>query len=228
MTWIAAGIASGAATMAGVQAIKGKQDQAKANKNRPQYDIPQEAYQNLDQATQQSLQGLPEAQKQQYLNNLQQASAYSLAQSSSRKGGLTGVAALNQNQIQGNQNLLSQDAAARMNNIHNVYAQRNQLADYKGQKFQLDKLNPYYENLAQKQARNAALFQNLNNAAGIASFGGGKGMGGNVGGSDQYKYVDQNQINQQKVSNSNYGNYDPYFNQQGIVPDNSYDISNIG
>ncbi|MES2395815.1 MAG: hypothetical protein V4549_07420 [Bacteroidota bacterium] len=227
MTWVAAGIASGAATMAGVQYVKGKRDQKKAEKNRPKYEIPEEAYQNLNQAQQSALQGLPEAQKQQYLNNLQQSSAYALQQTTSRRGGLTGVAAINQQQNQGLQNLAASDAQARMNNQQQLYNFRNQMADYKGQAYQVNKLNPYYEGIAQKQARDAALFQNLNNAAGMGM----SGMGGG-GKSQQQQMPTQNQyIDNSKYNNmgqGNYNGYDPNYNPQGIYSGGNYDISNIG
>lgn len=150
----------GATTTLGAAQLLYGMSQQKKNK-RPEYVIPEEIGQNLNQAQQQALQGLPEAQKQQYLNNLQQSTAYALQQSSSRKGGLTGIAALNQQNIQGNQNLLAMDAQARMQNQQQLMAKRNQMADYKQQAFQLNSLNPYYEKTAQNQALMGAGMQNV-------------------------------------------------------------------
>jgi len=179
MTWIAAGVvAGGSALIAGTQYGVGKYNQKKDEKKRPQYNIPDEISQNLNQAQQQALQGLPEVQKQQYLNNLQQSTAYSLGQTSSRKGGLTGIAALNQNQIQGQQDLMSLDAQARMQNQQGLMGQRQNMADYKQQEFQINKLNPYYENIARNEALTGALFQNVNNAVGMGASIGMSGMGG--------------------------------------------------
>lgn len=220
-----AGVASGTATMAGVQAIKGKRDQKKAEANRPEYNI-DEYKQNLNQSQQRALQGMPAAVQQQYLDNLQQSTAYALQQTASRKGGLTGVAVIDQQQKQGLNNLAVNNAQAQMQNQDKLQAARSQYADYLGQKFQINESNPYYESNAQKQARNGALFQNLNNAAGFAAggnFGGMKKSGPaaqnnqpNQVGMDNYynpapvQYMDPNQmygVNQNTTPN-------PYGNQQ--------------
>lgn len=177
MSWVAAGIASGMATMAGVQYIKGKRDQKKDEKNRPKYEIPEEVKQNLSAAQQDALQGLPEEQRQMFLSNLERGTAMGLNASATRRGGLAGVAALNQNQNDAYGQLLSMDAAARMQNKGALMQQRQNMADYKDQAFQFNTVDPYYEGIARKQARTAALFQNLNNAASMG-MGGMGSMGG--------------------------------------------------
>jgi len=77
-------------TLGAVQLAYGLYKQ-KRNK-RPTYEIPEEIQQNLNQAKQMALQGIPEEQKQQYLANLQRGSAQALASSGSRRGGLAGIA----------------------------------------------------------------------------------------------------------------------------------------
>lgn len=141
------------------QLLYGMYDQ-KRNK-RPEYKIPDEAYQNLNQAQQEALQGMPAAVQQQYINNLNQSSAYALSQAGSRRAGLTGVAALNQNQNQALQGLAAQNAQVQMQNRQQLYGMRNQLADYKGQAFQFNQVNPYYERTAQNQALMGAGMQNI-------------------------------------------------------------------
>lgn len=182
MTWVAAGVASGAATMAGVQYIKGKRDQKRDEQNRPKYEIPTEVSQNLDLAKHQALQGLPEEQKQQYLDNLNKSAGYSLNNMTSLKSGLVGLGQVNEQMNQGYQNMLGMDSQARQNNLNQVYAQNQNMANYKDQAYQLNQLNPYYEGIARREARTGALFQNLNNAAtmGVGGF-----MGGQQGGGQQ-------------------------------------------
>jgi hypothetical protein len=165
MTWVAAGMASGAATMAGVKYIKGRRDAKKDAKNRPQYAIDPYAKENLSSAKQQALQGMPEEQKQQYLSNLQRGSAYALDQSKDRKSGLMGVSAINQNQNDAYGNLASSDSQIRMQNQGNLSAQLGNMSDMATQEFQFNKVNPYYEGIAQRNANTNELFQNLNNSA---------------------------------------------------------------
>jgi hypothetical protein len=175
------GIGIGAAAglgLAGAEYLINKKQAKKDAANRPEFEIPSEVPAGLNLAQQQALQGLPEAQKQQYLSSLQRSQAYSLGQQQSRRGGLTGIAAINENMNQGYSNLLSQDAAARMANQKNLYGQLQNVADYKGQQFQLNQLNPYYENIARNQANRGALFQNLNNTAQLGMYAAGA-YGGN-------------------------------------------------
>lgn len=213
MTWVAIIVAGGAAatsaTIAGAQYVKGKNDAKKAEKNRPKYEIPAEIGKNLtaaeNYAAQTSLQGIPEEQKQQYLSNLQRSSAYGLSQLGTRNAGLAGVANINENQNQGYADLLSQDSAARISNQRYgqqlVGAANQTMADYKGQSFQLNKLNPYYEKTAQDQARNAALFQNLSNGA--SSFGS-AAAGANFGGGAKKSSMNQSQSNPYPYSNNSF------------------------
>jgi len=119
----------------------------KKNK-RPTYEIPSEIQANLTLAQQQAMQGLPEEQKQQFLNNVQRSQAFSMSQLGSRKAGLAGVAAINQQGQDAYGNLLSMDAQARMQNQNKLYAANQTMADYKDQAFQINKSNPYYEQVA--------------------------------------------------------------------------------
>lgn len=179
MTWVAAGIASGAATMAGVQYIKGKRDQKKDEARRPVYTMPGEIGENLNQAKASALEGLPESSKQEYLSNLERGSAFGLSEIGSRGGGLAGVSELNNSVNDGYAKLMTEDANAKMGNMKDLMNARSQVAGYKDQEFQFNKVDPYYEGIARKQARTAALFQNLNNAASM-------GMGGMGGGGKSY------------------------------------------
>lgn len=132
----------------------------KKNK-RPEYQIPQEIQQNLTQAQMDALEGLPAAQAQQFIQNIQRGSAFGMSQLGSRKAGLAGLATLNQQQQDAYGNLLSMDAQVRQQNKANLMNQRQVMADYRDQAFQLNKLNPYYENVAQSEALMGAGMQNM-------------------------------------------------------------------
>ncbi len=219
-----AGVASAQATIAGAQYVKGKRDQKKAEANRPVYNI-DEYKQNLNQAQQEALQGTPESIKQQEIYNSQQRVAQAMAQTSQRKGGLTGIAALNQNQIQGQQNVMAMDAQAKQQNLQNLKMARGQYADYLGQKFQINQSNPFYERNKQSQARTGALFQNLSNAGNTVA---GANFGGQ-GGQKNMPVVQQQSFDQ--FGTQGYGqnqyNYNYQNNQGGIVPDGQ-NYQNLG
>lgn len=227
--------AAGAGTMLfGLhQYLEGKKI-AKGN-NRPTYEIPPEIAQNLSQAQQQALQGLPEEQKQQYISNLQRSSAYGLSQLGSRKAGLSGIAAINQNQNDAYGNLLAQDSAARMQNQQQLYGQRQNMADYKTQAFQFNKVDPYYETLARSEALKGAGIQNIGNSFQIAA--GKQGSGENPAPQQQTPQLRNNYVNpddsfmrayQQGYNANNYYNPNSSQSQSGtMVPDGRSYMGNV-
>ena len=165
MTWVAAGVAGTQAVIGGAQYFANKKRIAKEEANRVKYKIPDEVYQNLNQSQQQALQGLPEEQKQQYLSNLQRSSSYALGQAGTRKAGLAGVSAINEQQNVGYGNMLAQDSAARMQNQQQLMGQRANVADYKNMAFSQEKNAQDVYN-AKVNANVGALTQNLMGAAG--------------------------------------------------------------
>lgn len=154
---------------------------------RPTYNIPQEVLQNLSVAEKMTLQGLPEEQKQEYISSLQRSGAFGLRELGTRKAGIAGVAALNENQNRAYANLMAQDSAARMENQKLAMQARQTVADYRDQAFQINQLNPYYEKKAEAEALKGAGMQNV--SSGFQ--GGGGGMGSNTAAlqnqSPQYK-----------------------------------------
>lgn len=179
--------AGGATTLLGLnQYYKGKK--MLKNNKRPTYEIPAEVQANLNQAQQMALQGLPEEQKQQFLNNVQRSQAFSMSQAGSRKAGLAGLATINQQGQDAYGNMLSMDAQARMQNQGVLMNQRQNMADYRDQAFQINKLNPYYEKQAEGLAMQGAGMQNVGNSFQIA----GGGQGANVN-PDKGKQYDNSQ-----------------------------------
>lgn len=132
----------------------------KKNK-RPEYQIPQEVFQNLTQAQQAALEGMPEEQRMQYIQNIQRGTATGLSQLGSRKAGVAGLAVLNQQQNDAYANIAAQDAAMKQQNQQQVLDARQNLADYRDQQFQLNKLNPYYEKVQEAQGMLGAGMQNV-------------------------------------------------------------------
>ncbi len=140
---------------------------------RPTYEIPQEIQQNLTQAQADALQGLPEEQRQMFLSNIERGNASALSQIGSRSGGLAGVAAVNQNANDSYGKLLAMDSQARMANKDKLYGMRQNLADYKDQAWQVNKLNPYYEATASNNAMIGAGMQNVSQGFQQGNQGGG-------------------------------------------------------
>ena len=169
MSWIMAGMASASATMAGVQYVKGRQDAKKAARDRPVAEIPDYAYQNLDQAQVMALEGMSAQDQNVWTNNIKQTSADALSNIGSRKGGLIGVDSVYANENNSLGKLTSTSAGMRRENLLGLRDERNKLADYTQQAYNENERNPYYQKLAQDQARVGALFQNFNQSAGIGA-----------------------------------------------------------
>lgn len=198
------------------------------NNKRPTYEIPDEVKQNLSQAQQMALQGLPEEQKQQFLSNIERGQAFGMSQIGSRKGGLAGVAAMNQNANDAYGNLMSMDAQARMQNQGVLMNQRQNMADYKDQAFQVNKMNPYYEVQARAEAMKGAGVQNIGNSFSIA----GRKQGQSENTDAKTKQPEQDQMSQQ-YWNQKQGmtNYNPQsYNGSGNYNNDSASsmYSNVG
>ncbi len=171
--------AAGGLALSGLEYSQNKKQQKRDNANRPTYQIPPEVKQGLTLAEQQALFGMPEAQRQKAVQDLQRGAAYSLGQETTRRGGIAGLASLNENLNQGYTTLASQDAQSRMQKQQQVYSQLQNSADYKGQAFQLNQLNPYYENVARTSANRGSLYQNVAKTSQLALYGTGSNNGGN-------------------------------------------------
>lgn len=171
-TAIGAGVgAIGGLALSVAQNRAAKKQMARDEANRPKYQIPGEVKAALSIAEQQALEGLPEEQKRQFVSNLNQSAQFSLAQQSRRKGGLVGIPRLAREMRMGYSDLLSQDAAARQRNRQQHLQQLQNMANYRDQQFQLDKLNPYYEGIARREAQQGALYQNLSNSLQLGMYG---------------------------------------------------------
>ncbi len=144
----------------------------KKKNKRPTYEIPPEVAAGLNEAQRQALQGMPEEQRQQAISDMQRGQAYSLSQASSRKGGLQGIAALNENQNRGYATLANMSSQIRRQNQGQLFNQLQNVANYKDQKFQVNQLNPYYEKVAQNEAMIGSGMQNISQGFQASNSGG--------------------------------------------------------
>lgn len=222
MTWVAAAVASASITAGGIQYFKGKADQKK-NK-RPAYEIPDEVKQNMSLAQQMAVQGLPEEQKQQYINNIQRSTATSLRNLGSRNAGLAGVAQVQQQQNNGYQQLFGMDAQARQANQRGLFEQNQNMANYRDQAFQVNKINPYYEMTAKNETMMGAGLQNI--GKGFQMGASTMGKYGSAGGQNPGGYQAQGKPYFNTPAGMNQGMYPAAYQQSYNETPNSYDQYN--
>ncbi len=154
------------------------------NGERPQYEIPDEYKNILTDAQLQASEGLPAAQKQQYIENVVRGQQGAIQGIASRKGGLQGLGALEQRGQDAYKQLLAGDVAARQNNRGQLNNARQLYGQGQEKQFLLNKLYPWQQNDALRQSYSDAAFENFN--TGITDIkntvlGAVSGGGGNTG-----------------------------------------------
>lgn len=142
------------------------------NAERPVYEIPEEIAKNMSIADRMAMQGLPDEQKRQFVENLNRQTGSVLSGFTSRKAGLTGLTDLAQSQNDAFKNLAVEDAAAKQANQLAAMQQRNIMASYRDKAFEYNKAQPYADTVAEGQALTGAGMQNafagIDEAAGTA------------------------------------------------------------
>ena len=131
------------------------------NNPRPTYQIPEQLQKQLSSAELQALEGMPEQQRQNYIDQLMQQSASAISSANDRRGGLASIGTVLNSQNEANKNLLAMDAQARMQNMGNLQNVRTNYAQAEDKQFQLNQLNPFYERAQSAQAMKGAGLQNI-------------------------------------------------------------------
>lgn len=144
------------------QMIKGQKDASKLN--RPTYQIPEEIKSKLTLAQQRSLEGMPDASKKLFIDNMQRSSAFGLRNLSSRQAGLAGIPELVQGQTDQGRQMAAQDAQARLVNEQNLGAVQSEMAGYRDKEFDVNQLTPYTQKAQAAQALIGAGIQNIGGA----------------------------------------------------------------
>lgn len=142
----------------------------------PDYEIPQELYANMTDAEYWSFIGLPEAQKQNYIEQMNQQGATALSRTSSRKGGMGMISSIAEQQKEANKALLVEDSKARMANLHKFWDTRKDVAGESKYKYQQD-LNKVMDARDKRDNMIGAGLQNFGQS--FSTF---AGAGGNAGG----------------------------------------------
>ena len=125
-------IMAGAQTALGIgQTIAGL---VKKKPEIPEYDIPSEVYDNMTDAEYWALQGMPEASRQQFIQESKRTGATALSRSASHKGGLGLISSIAQQERDDATKMLSMDAEARMGNLDRLFRARDTVSQQKGVK----------------------------------------------------------------------------------------------
>ena len=155
-------IAGGSAIAQGVTGAKQMKDAREAQENlvKPEYQIPQEIFDNMTLAERRMYEGLPDIQKQEFLNNIQNQTRQALSSASTRKAGLGLVSDLYAQEQSGLQQLMIADVKAREANIEKAMAARKEVAQAKLQKFEHD-YSDYSAQLDYHRSAESAGMQNI-------------------------------------------------------------------
>ena len=131
----------------------------------PEYEIPQELYANMTDAEYWSFQGLPDASKQQFIEQSARAGASALSSSTSRKGGLGLASSVAQQRSDDAKSMLAMDSQARMQNLQHFWNAREKVAGAKDFKYEKDLGKFMYEDQERKSMIGAGI-QSMGGALG--------------------------------------------------------------
>lgn len=175
---IAGGLLSGVTGF--FQRKKAKKELAKLQ--RPEYSIPNEVLQNQKMAQLAASEGLPSQQYNNAMKNIQRSQTNALSGAIDRRSALMALPRLQQQANDAYGKLDAADANARMSNQRQLYGINSQVAGYRDKEFNINKMQPYQDNLSYYRSLLGAGNQNL--VAGIdkAASGAGLLLGGIGGG----------------------------------------------
>lgn len=174
-------LAASAAVTAGLgiyKTIKGANDSADAKRRaklniRPTYDIAPEYFANQGIASNLAQGGLPDSTKNYYETNAERGLGSSLGAMLQTGGGVNSIGDLYDRFDQNNRAIAAADAQQKIENIKNLMAANNQLADQKTQKWVLDKYQPYLDTAksiaGEKAQGQGEVNEGLNTVAGAVS-----------------------------------------------------------
>ena len=115
----------------------------------------------MSQAERMQYYGLPDAQKKEYLQNIERAGAAQVSALSDRKAGIAAASTVAQQQRDSYMGLLSADTQQRLGNIQRLMDVRSNYAQYEDKEFMLNQLEPFQQEMAAAQQFQAAGMQNI-------------------------------------------------------------------
>jgi hypothetical protein len=161
---IGAGV--GAVAGAGLGLYSGLHQKAQAKKllqqtPYPTQPIPQGIEQNATEAGRLALQGLPSAQYQQAMNNIQRQQENAIIASQGQRAGMGTIGNIQQGGQDALLGLSAQDQAQRIKNIENAQQQNQVLGQYTNQSFDWNQRNRYLQNYQYAMSLMGAGNQNI-------------------------------------------------------------------
>ena len=174
------------------QWIKG--NKALKNAKRPEREIPPEVLQNLSQAQVQALEGMPEAQRMAYIEDVQRSTQGGLRQLSDRRSGIAGVVQLHQNELDAQRNLMGQDASLRMANQDRLQSQRTEMGRQRDMQFDINQYQPFLDKMRMAEGLIGSGMQNM--MGGVKS---GSRMATDIYGYNQVQSMFEDRKNKQEV-----------------------------
>lgn len=164
--------------------IVGLSQRSKANKalaalKRPEYNIPNEILENQKNAQMAANEGLPSAQYNQAMQNIQRQQNRGIAAATDRRAGLMALPGLQQQANDTTLNLDVKNAQQRLKNQQQLYGINSQVAGYRDKQWDINKMQPYQRDYQYNMGLLGA--GNQNALAGADKFLGGL-LGGSGGG----------------------------------------------
>jgi len=158
MSW-AAVVVGGVSLGLGIyQTAKGNSDRKKLK--RPEYQIPDEVYQNMSLAEQVAYEGLPASVKNDFQRNVKSSEAAMLSRSGDLQSGVSAMAASQLASQNALSNMYSQDAMMRLEGKRLMMGANTNIANFKDRSFGFDQQN-YLQDLTSAQAMMGAGMQNM-------------------------------------------------------------------
>mgnify|MGYP003346077120 FL=1 len=156
---IGASIGGAQTAFGAYQYLQGRQMAKKAK--RPEMDIPREISDKLSTAQMMALEGMSAQERSQYIDNLQRVANFQMSEMGTRKAGLVGAAELGQTQADAVRNLAVESEKMRRENQRYLGATQSEMAGWKQQQFQANKMQPYMAQVTAAQAMQGAGLQNI-------------------------------------------------------------------
>lgn len=143
------GAAVGGLIGGGVSLIEGETQKKKANsllgQPRPGYNIPKEVLDNQQISQNLALTGLPSAQYEQAMKNIQRQSNQAISSAQDRRAGIGLIGTIQQKANDATANLDAKNAEARRKNIGTLLQQNQNVAGYRDKQFDWNKKQKYQQ-----------------------------------------------------------------------------------
>lgn len=149
---------------------------------RPQYEIPNEILENQKKAEMAANEGLPSAQYNQAMQNIQRQQNRALTAASDRRGGLMALPGLQQQANDTQLNLDVKNAEQRLKNQQQLYGINSQVAGYRDKAWNINKMQPYERDYQYNMGLLGAGNQNLLSGADKLLGGSGLLLSNGIGG----------------------------------------------